>query len=69
MDNNAGTHKAFMVALLLRAILAGLIYVESLQGTEPQRPVLHLKTSAGQIVEIALQVPNWRFARHPRRLP
>src|SRR5437899_1688328 len=34
---NAGTHKAFIVALLLRAILAGLIDLESLQGTEPPR--------------------------------
>src|ERR1700676_3893230 len=34
---NAGTHKAFIVALLLRAILAGLIHLESLQGTEPPR--------------------------------
>src|ERR1700681_935277 len=34
---NAGTHKAFIVALLLRVILAGLIHLESLQGTEPPR--------------------------------
>src|SRR5713226_5064313 len=34
---NARTHKTFIVALLLHAILAGLIHLESLQGTEPPR--------------------------------
>src|SRR5579864_9839273 len=34
---DAGTHEAFIVALLLRAILAGLIHLESLQGTELTR--------------------------------
>src|ERR1700686_4009738 len=37
---NAGTGKAFIVALLLRVILAGLIHLESLQGTEPPRTAI-----------------------------
>src|SRR5579864_3233835 len=34
---DAGTRKAFIVALLLPVILAGLIHLESLQGAAPPR--------------------------------
>src|SRR5260370_20898487 len=51
---NAGTHKAFIVALLLRAILAGLIHLESLQGLRADVP----SVVSGQLWTATSAVPH-----------
>jgi hypothetical protein len=53
---NAGTHEAFIVALLLRAILAGLIHLQSLQGTEPPRTTARIMGKMGAARQTACRL-------------